>query len=64
MVLLSAQKALQYPCVMNIVEKIVLKSVDFNLKIGILTGRDHDGSEDMKDSITAVSKISIIMNRK
>ena len=49
---------------MNIVEKIVLKSVDFNLKIGILTGRDHDRSEDMKDSITAVSKISIIIYRK
>ena len=49
---------------MNIVEKIVLKSVDFNLRIGILTGRDHDRSEDIKDSITAVSKISIIMNRK
>ena len=45
---------------MNIVEKIVLKSVDFNLKIGILTERDHDRT----DSITAVSKISIIICRK
>ena len=62
--LLSAQKALQYPCVMNIVEKIVLKSLDFNLRIGILTERDHERLEDMKDSITAVSKISIIIYRK